>query len=120
MTQCEQIRAELTGTDRLGWVLMCFAGLRPAGVAALDWLDVGQRSLSIHRARDEDGTVKGTKTERGRTVPLIVPLQDDLRPLRQTAGWVVSSPSGGMLNPNNCSRRRMAPAAARAGVKATP
>jgi integrase len=128
----EKIRANLLKDDRPRDAalvsVLAYAGLRPGEALALRWSDVGTNTLNVDRAVSL-GEEKSTKTGRGRTVRLLVPLRDDLR------GWRrLSAPAneGTLLFPRrdgmpwvdtdyrNWRRRRFDRAAKAAGVKATP
>lgn len=72
--------------DRLAVSLLAYAGLRPGELCALTWQQLaavaapgGQVAprLDIRRARSTGG-VKGTKTNRGRSVELRTPVLEDL------------------------------------------
>src|SRR4051812_33733189 len=66
-------RAEVT--------LVAYARLRPQEARALQWGDVGERTLRVERAA-AGCSIKRTKTEELRTVRLLPPLGADLRNLR--------------------------------------
>jgi integrase len=57
--------------------LLAYAGLRPGEAFALRWDCVGDRALIIEHGR-ADGSLKATKTNRIRTVGLLVPVVEDL------------------------------------------
>jgi integrase len=61
--------------------LMSYAGLRPGEAIALTWQDVRQRTIAVDKAVS-DGTAGPTKTGAVRTVPLVAPLQEDLKDYR--------------------------------------
>jgi len=65
--------------------VLAYAGLRPEEARALQWGDIGERTLRVERAA-AGGSIKSTKTEKLRTVRLLPPLGSDLRQWRQTSG----------------------------------
>lgn len=111
--------------DRQLMRLMAFAGLRPQEAFALTTDHVRKRTLLIEQAI-ADGEIKSTKTEKIRSVDLLKPLGDSLR------AWIMESGTRGLIFPakggspisesdyRNWTRRIFAPAAAAAGVVATP
>ena len=91
--QIEHVRQALpTPRDRALVAILAYAGLRPGEARALIWGDIGDRSISVSRRAIEDGSiVDGTKAPRrsaprSRTVPLLVPLAQDLREFRMASG----------------------------------
>lgn len=66
--------------------VLAYSGLRGGELRGLRWGDVREKTLTIERAADEDGVVKGTKTKRRRAVRLLRPLAQDLRELRMAMG----------------------------------
>lgn len=66
--------------------VLAYAGLRPGELRALRWGDVREKTLTVERAVDDDGNVKGTKTSSRRAVRLLTPLAQDLRELRLADG----------------------------------
>jgi integrase len=122
----ERIAAELREGDRVLWLLMAYAGLRPQEAQALTWeaVSVSERELLIDRAADGRGGIKATKGRRTRTVPLVEPLAEDLavrRPMDPAPKELVSpAPMGGMLRLDNWRGRAFEPAARRAGIVAAP
>jgi len=89
--EVEALRAYLLGDDRLLDAtlvsVLAYAGLRPQEARALEWGDVGLRTLRIERAA-AGASVKATKTERDRSVRLLAPLAADLREWRAASGDV--------------------------------
>jgi integrase len=69
--------------------VLAYAGLRPQEARALQWGDIGERTLRIERAA-AGSAVKATKTEDLRTVKLLAPLAADLLNLLEQ----VSCPAG--------------------------
>ena len=65
--------------------VLAYAGLRPGEALALTWAHVRERTLLVERAVSL-GAIEGTKTGRCRTVPLVVPLAQDLVDWRLHAG----------------------------------
>jgi integrase len=122
--EAEKIRAALpTLRDRALWGLMYAAGLRPEEALALRWRSVGS-VLTIDEAFSY-GELKGTKTNRRRTVPVAGPLADDLALLGESVAadpdaLVVPNRDGGHLHLGNWRRRVSYKATAAAGVTATP
>ncbi len=86
----EAMRSELLaqGLERDAAIVsvLAYAGLRPQELRALRWSDVGERTLLVERAA-AGSSIKGTKTERIRSVRLLEPLREDLR------RWRDASPS---------------------------
>ena len=64
--------------------VLAYAGLRPEELRALRWSDVGERTLLVERAA-AGSSIKGTKTERIRSVRLLGPLAVDLRRWREAS-----------------------------------
>lgn len=62
--------------------LMSYAGLRPGEALALQWVDVGNKTLSVDKAVSL-GEEAPTKTGAVRSVPLVQQLADDLSTLRE-------------------------------------
>jgi integrase len=62
--------------------LCCVAGIRPGEAAALQWDDIRNGQLIIDKAISLE-TMKATKTELNRTVPILGPLAEDLSELQQ-------------------------------------
>ena len=77
----EAMRAILLGTeelrDALVIVVLGYAGVRPGELRALQWGDIGERTIRVERAVS-GSRVKATKTEETRTVRLLAPLAADL------------------------------------------
>lgn len=80
--------------DQVILSLMGYEGLRPQEVAALDWTDIVDNKLRIDKAIDHDGTVKTTKTENHRTVPLSPYTAAALAAIPRREGPVVQRPYG--------------------------
>lgn len=78
--------------SRILILLLGFAGLRPEEALALDWREVGKRTLTIQWAIAK-GERKRTKTERTRTVELLPALERELVAYRLHQGL----PSEGLL-----------------------
>ena len=123
--EVEQIRAEMPSKrDVVLLGLLAYAGLRPAEAFALTWASVRDHDLLIDRSFTS-GELKGTKTNRLRSVDVVAPLADDLNSLRAGSdggGSVLVAPNenGEPLDLHNWRRRVWNPAAKRAGVRATP
>lgn len=66
--------------------VLAYSGLRPSEVAALRWADIGERTILVQRATEEDGSSKSTKGRKSRSVRLLAPLIADLREWRMAAG----------------------------------
>lgn len=66
--------------------VLAYSGLRPSEVAALRWSDIGERTILVQRATEEDGSSKSTKGRKSRSVRLLAPLIADLREWRMAAG----------------------------------
>ncbi len=62
--------------------LMAYAGLRPGEALALEWRDIGDRTITVDKAVSL-GEQGPTKTGGARVVPLASPLAADLRALRE-------------------------------------
>jgi integrase len=59
--------------------MLAYAGLRPGEAIALRWHNLGERTLLIERSV-AFGQIKPTKTARTRSVRLLAPLKEDMRP----------------------------------------
>ena len=84
------MRAQLLADGKLRnaslLVVLAYAGLRPQEALALEWRHVRERTLLVERAVS-DGQLKVLKNRRQpRTVPLLVPLKDDLAEWRRASG----------------------------------
>lgn len=66
--------------------LLAYSGVRPSEASALRWQDVGERTVLVQRATEEDGTIKATKGRKSRSVRLLPALASDLREWRMAAG----------------------------------
>lgn len=66
--------------------ILAYAGLRPGELRGLRWGDIGKATITVERAADDDGNVKGTKTSSRRSVRLLAPLAADLKALRIAEG----------------------------------
>ena len=102
---------EVAKTHRGGpfCLIMLYAGLRPAEVAALTWADVDleNRKIRVTNAIKADGTVGPPKTEAGiRTVPISDELYAVLKPLKGKARDLVVTNTRGERY-NHTSIRRM-------------
>jgi integrase len=90
--EVERLRAAMpTPRDAVMVGLLAYAGLRPGEVLALIWESVG-RTLVVDRSVSE-GHLKGTKTNRRRSVEIVAPLAEDLealRPARLSRGELVA------------------------------
>lgn len=119
----ERMRQDLEPRDQALLSVLAYVGLRPQEALALQWEDVGERTLRIGR-KNVDGTILPyTKTRTERHVRLLEPLVEDLN------DWQVrSGVDRGLLFPRydgkpftetdyrNWRRRRYEPAAERAGL----
>src|SRR5690349_1156176 len=86
----EVMRARLLEHGRLRdaslLVVLAYAGLRPQEALALEWRHVRERTLLVERAVS-DGQLKVLKNRRQpRTVPLLIPLKEDLAEWRRASG----------------------------------
>ena len=72
----ERIRAHISQRDATLVSLLAYAGLRPDEAIQARWRDLGERTLHVH----------ASKTERPRTVKLLVPLAQDLAEWRLASG----------------------------------
>lgn len=119
----EQLRSRLSPRDAAMVAVLAYAGLRPQELLALEWVDVADTKLFIHR-KNVDGTIKPyTKTRVNRSVDLLAPLAQDLRELRLAGGR-----RGGLVFPRpdgkpwletdwrNWRRRAFQPAARKVGL----
>src|ERR1019366_7023948 len=121
-----------TQQDRVLWGFLYAAGLRTEEALALRWADVIGLSragctLKIDRVFTSGQIRNTTKTGRGRDVPVIAPLAQDLVDLfedsrpEQDDELICSSSVGTPINLHNWRSRRFNPAADAAGVGwATP
>lgn len=119
----EQLRARLSPRDQAMVAVLAYAGLRPQELLALEWRDVADRRLLIHR-KVIDGEIRPyTKTRKNRSVDLLPVLAQDLREYRLASGR-----RGGLLFPRpdgepwaehdwrNWRRRVFQPAATKVGL----
>ena len=126
--QAERIRAEMTSQrDRVLWGLIYCAGLRTEEALAVRWSDIlglsrAGGTLKIDRVFTSDQFRNTTKTKRGRDVPVIAPLAQDLvewleesQPEHEDQ-LVCTSRVGTPINLHNWRARIFNPAAERAGV----
>jgi len=126
--QAERIRAEMPSRrDRVLWDLIYCAGLRTEEALAVRWSDIlglsrAGGTLKIDRVFTAGQFRNTTKTKRGRDVPVIAPLAQDLvewhresEPGREDDP-VCSSRVGTPINLHNWRARIFNPAAERAGV----
>lgn len=81
-------RLEAAGGDdgRMLGLLLGFAGLRPEEALALDWRDVGKRTLNVERVVVHGAVVSTTKTGQARTVDLLPALERELVEFRLRKG----------------------------------
>jgi integrase len=81
-------RLLLDGAERDAAIVsvLAYSGLRPEEARALRWSDIGERTVLVERAA-AGSTIKGTKTEKIRSVRLLQPLAEDL------SRWREASPS---------------------------
>ncbi len=101
--------------------VLAYAGLRPGEALALEWRDVGERTLHVRQAVSL-GEVKETKTRSRRSVDLLAPLAADLREWhlacgRPSSGFVFPRADGGPWtdgDEKNWTRRAWRPAIAAA------
>lgn len=122
----EQVRRQLGDGAATFVSVLAYAGLRPGEARALRWEHVGTKSLRVELGTNPDGTVKATKTEQMRSVPLVAPLIDDLTAWRGKQG---NPPDDAHIFPradglawtlddfNNWRNRTFKPAVATAKVK---
>lgn len=66
--------------------VLAYSGVRPSEASAVRWQDVGERTLLVQRATEEDGTIKSTKGRKSRSARLLPALAADLREWRMAAG----------------------------------
>lgn len=109
--------------------VLAYAGLRPGELRALRWGDLHAVTLTITRAADDLGEVKGTKTKNIGTVRLLAPLVADLDALRQQSHGpgqparnelIFPGPSGGPMSKSEWDEwrsARWARACRRAGMR---
>lgn len=85
-----EVEAVRSGLDEPWTVLvaiLAYTGMRPGEALALRWGDVGERTIRVERAVSLcDGSVRGTKTDKVRTVRLLAPLAADLAAWRLRSG----------------------------------
>lgn len=97
----EDIRAELTGEYAVFASVLAYSGMRPGEARALRWGDIGKRTIHVREGVNPDGSEKGTKTEKTRSVRLLAPLAEDLAAWRAACGrpadgaLIFPMPSGG-------------------------
>lgn len=131
--QAERVRAELPSQrDRVLWGFMYAAGLRTEEALALRWSDVLGLSraggmIKVDRVFNSGQIRNTTKTKRGRDVPVIAPLAQDLVELYESTmpedndELICPSRVGTPMNLHNWRARTFNPAAERVGVGwATP
>jgi integrase len=127
--QVERMRRHLLDRGRMRDAVfvsaLAYAGLRPGEALALTWGDVRKRTILVERSLAL-GQIKRTKTERTRTVRLLVPLAADLAELRLARGrpaddgLVFPSTAGSTWSDvtwRNWRRRVFAPAARAAALE---
>lgn len=76
--------------------VLAYAGPRPSELSALRWQDIGERTILVQRAVEEDGTIKATKGRQSRSVRLLAPVAADLREWRMACG---NPDPGGLVIP---------------------
>ncbi len=81
----EQIRGRLDDQGKALVSVLAYSGVRPSEALALQWSDVGAKTLRVERAIAPDGTIKSTKTEATRNVVLLPTLAADLKAWRKQA-----------------------------------
>jgi integrase len=120
----EALRARLRPRDAALVSVPAYAGLRPSEALALEWSDVGERTLLIDKALVL-GETGATKTRRNRTVPLLRPLASDLAAWKLASGGrsaLVFPMSDGRPFSDSCYRnwraREFGPAAEAIGLDA--
>lgn len=87
IAQIERLRrAARTERDRALISTLAYAGLRPGELQALRWRDIGEQIILVEKSADDDGRIKGTKTEAHRTVKMLDHLAADLRAWREADG----------------------------------
>jgi integrase len=93
----EMIAAMPDGRDRMIVTLGAYAGLRPAEIVALRWMDIADGVIHVERSV-QDGRVKTTKGLHSRTVPVDDDLEAVLRanvPDGATVADVIARPVRG-------------------------
>jgi integrase len=84
--EIEDLRAALPRLpDKTLISVLGYAGLRPGEALALTWGDIGEAAIAVDKALSL-GELKGTKTERVRSVPMLRPLVQDLAEWRFASG----------------------------------
>lgn len=87
IAQIERLRrGARTERDRALISTLAYAGLRPGELQALRWRDIGEQTILVEKSADDDGRIKGTKTDAHRTVKLLDYLAADLKAWREAAG----------------------------------
>jgi integrase len=84
--QVERLRGRLSGADATLVSVLAYSGMRPQEARALVWSDIGERTILVDKAAEEDGTVKATKTGENRSARLVAPLAADLAAFRLASG----------------------------------
>ncbi len=111
-----------TERDALMVSLLFHAGLRPGEAYALTWGSVGP-VLIVDRSFSA-GQLRGTKTNRRRTVEVVQPLAEDLDDVRPAAAdpqdLVIRGRNRQPLDGHNWRQRVWTPACERARLKAAP
>ena len=91
----EALRTQLDIRDATLVSVLAYSGLRPGEALGLRWGDIGERTIRVERSVSY-GEVKSTKTNRARTVDLLVPLAADLAEWRMACG---RPPTEGLVFP---------------------
>jgi integrase len=124
----EQLRSELADRDAVLVSVLAYAGVRPGEALALRWGDLRERTILVERSLAL-GELKGTKTNKSRSVRLLAPLAADPKEYRFACG---RPGDGQLLFPRrdgapwtdfdwrNWRRRVFTPAATRAGLAVRP
>src|SRR3984957_12172938 len=78
-SEVEKLRVKLSDQDALMVAVIAYAGLRPSEVFALQRKHIAEKTIRVEQAADGVGSIKLTKTERPRNVPMPAPLAVELR-----------------------------------------
>lgn len=122
--EVEKIRAHMPDPRDAALVsVLAYGGLRPEEALPLRWCDVGN-VIVVSRTYTHGELRERTKTGRMRAVEMCAPLAEDLEAIRPrrhgSDDLLFPSPTGRIRDLPNWRNRVWAPAAAAAGVKATP